>query len=879
MKLLKGIASLGLVTLACVTVTGCKKEYSGAGEYTYNQSLSTFPNNWNPFTYQTATASDAVNSYTESGLYTFDYNSDLTGYKMVNDMAVGEPKDVTENYVGEEWGIEEGSSARAWEFEIRSDVKWDDGTPITAETVVESYKRLLDPVAQNYRADQYTYSGNLVIHNARNYLFQGQEIGGSSRSKYDTHSDNPALNEDGTVPEGAVADFNSSIYDDVYFNIAGARKLSADEAKGPFKANMTVEASDFATAFGFVSAGYGYEDILAYLTSSLLPAYTQTGATAGLSDEEAYNKLYDTLDSMDLDSMTTIQADANKLAVWNVIIGWWQTNVDEEFDFFTVVDKMPVVDFDQVGVVQTGNYKFVLVLDQELSGFYLKYSVGLPLVKIDLYDSLASVSNGVYTNSYGTSVETSASYGPYKLTAFTRDNIIELSRNDQWYGYNDKPAGPDWYQTSKIVTRYIVEDSTREQAFLSGQLASFGLTAQYVDKYSSSDSLYYATSDSTFFVAINPYADKLGDDATLADKVLGNLNFRKALSFALNRKEYALAVVPTNNAASSVFSNYIISDPEAGTSYRSEEVAKDVVLEFWGLTDEVGEGKLYATKDEAIASITGVDEYQAKECFNAAADELIASGVWDGTSTFEIVLGMPSTSATYQNGYDYLTNQWAKVAQGTKFEGKITFKSDSSIADNFGEALRTGIVDILYMVGWTGSALDPYGLVSAYIDDNQRYDQGVNYHAVSKDVTFDSVVVAKDEAGKEQVTLTDVTLRVNIYDLACSSLAGKYIQVTDVTNGDGEDAPKYYLNCGSSASYETRLKALAACEGAILEQYTMLPLIDDSSASLKSYKINYKTETYVFGMGFGGIKYYSYNYDDAQWAEYVDSQGGTLTYN
>ena len=240
---------------------------------------------------------------------------------------------------------------------------------------------------------------------------------------------------------------------------------------------------------------------------------------------------------------------------------------------------------------------------------------------------------------------------------------------------------------------------------------------------------------------------------------------------------------------------------------------------------------------------------------------------------------MPSTSATYQNGYDYLTNQWAKVAQGTKFEGKITFKSDSSIADNFGEALRTGIVDILYMVGWTGSALDPYGLVSAYIDDNQRYDQGVNYRAVSKDVTFDSVVVAKDEAGKEQVTLTDVTLRVNIYDLACSSLAGKYIQVTDVTNGDGEDAPKYYLNCGSSASYETRLKALAACEGAILEQYTMLPLIDDSSASLKSYKINYKTETYVFGMGFGGIKYYSYNYDDAQWAEYVDSQGGTLTYN
>jgi hypothetical protein len=31
-------------------------------------------------------------------------------------------------------------------------------------------------------------------------------------------------------------------------------------------------------------------------------------------------------------------------------------------------------------------------------------------------------------------------------------------------------------------------------------------------------------------------------------------------------------------------------------------------------------------------------------------------------------------------------------------------------------------------------------------------------------------------------------------------------------------------------------------------------------------------------MGFGGVKYYTYNYDDAQWDEFVASQGGTLNY-
>ena len=71
----------------------------------------------------------------------------------------------------------------------------------------------------------------------------------------------------------------------------------------------------------------------------------------------------------------------------------------------------------------------------------------------------------------------------------------------------------------------------------------------------------------------------------------------------------------------------IVSDPENGTAYRTTEQAKDTILKFWGLTDQVGEGKLYADKDEAIASITGYDPEGAKVLFSQAYAKAVEMGM------------------------------------------------------------------------------------------------------------------------------------------------------------------------------------------------------------------------------------------------------------
>lgn len=43
-------------------------------------------------------------------------------------------------------------------------------------------------------------------------------------------------------------------------------------------------------------------------------------------------------------------------------------------------------------------------------------------------------------------------------------------------------------------------------------------------------------------------------------------------------------------------------------------------------------------------------------------------------------------------------------------------------------------------------------------------------------------------------------------------------------------------------------------------------------------RVKYKTEDYIVGMGRGGIEWYTYAMDDAEFTEYVNSQGGKLDY-
>ena len=77
---------------------------------------------------------------------------------------------------------------------------------------------------------------------------------------------------------------------------------------------------------------------------------------------------------------------------------------------------------------------------------------------------------------------------------------------------------------------------------------------------------------------------------------------------------------------------------------------------------------------------------------------------------------------------------------------------------------------------------------------------------------------------------------------------------------------------------EDQLTALGAVETAILKEYYSIPVFSRYSASLMGYKVDYISYEYNTFMGYGGIRYMTFNYDDTAWAEFVASNNNILNY-
>ena len=790
------------------TTAGTDGTTAPAGEatYTYNTALSVFPTNWNVHTYQTDTDSEILN-YIVDGFYTFDYNETQDGYKVIPGMATDFPEDVTAEYVGQ-YGIKEGDTAIAHKITLRDDLKWEDGTPITANDFIESAKRLLDPAAQNYRADM-LYSGNMVIQNAKKYLNAGKVV---------ELQDNMTNAETFTV---------------------------ADLTKGEDGVYTTPQGETAYIALDVALDWLGGETLTTYV-ESYGDSYFDTTNWEDLVAQKGENGCVPLTD----ETMGYLET----LITGNPAWGETAENIP---GYIVYKYTNPDCTWDEVGMLAPSDHELVLILDKPLSGFYLYYSLTSSwLVNIELYDSLATVTDGVYTNTYGTSVETTMSYGPYKLTSFQADKQYVLEKNENYYGLTDGT-----YQTTKMVVDYVPEATTRLELFLQGKLDSYGLDATDMDTYSLSDYCYYATGDSTFAIVMNPDLENLTSaqanaGANINKTIITLPEFRMAMSLALDRAAFCLATSPTNSAAFGLFSNMIISDPEAGTAYRTTDVAKEVLAEFWGVSEDYGEGKLYADLDEAVESITGYNLAMAQEKFNEAYDKAIEMGLMDEDDVVEIKIGTPNnTSAFYNNGYEFLVNNYTEAVKGTKLEGKLTFSRDDTLGNAFAEALQKNTVDLLFGVGWTGSALDPYSLIEAYIAPNYQYDAGTDYSAIMLDFEIDGV-----------------TYTASVMDWY-NVMAGNK---TVLKAADGSTIE---YSCGSSDNDpETRLRLLGAMEGAVLLNYNFIPVMDNATAQLKGQQVEFYTEEYIFGMGFGGVKYYTYNYTDAEWDAYVASQNGELDY-
>lgn len=814
-----------------------------ADTYTYQDSVSVMATNWNPHTYQTTDDAYPVDTADiRIGLYELIFNDELhpvegkepfTGYVVLPEMAASLPVDVTEQVKAEhpEFGIpEDMTSGYAYTIDLNPDACWEDGTPINADTYVYSMQKLLDPKLLNYRAVDY-YAQNFSIAGAEEYANAGRTVDLDNYAMSGYTLEDLTLGEDGQYvsPEGSPM-FVGVNFDLSWTAQSGGTLQELVEGYGDQYFNME-----------------RWEELVALADENGLAPLT----------EDSYAML-----------VSVISTDA------------WQEDESNAPCYFVERKTYPEVDYSTVGLYKSGDYQITLVLDKALAGFNLYYRLTSNwIVKEDLYESCLTSSTGadgveVWSSTYNTSVETTSSYGPYKLVEFQTDKFMRYEKNENWYGWtdgkheyvdpNDGQTYP-MYQTTAIECEVVEEAATRKLMFLRGELMSYGLGSEDFDTYRSSEYCYATPVETIFFLILNGYLEAIQSREAAADfdktqydlETMTVLEFRKAVALTYDKDLFAATVSPARSGAYGIIGNAYVWDVDTGALYRDTDQAKQALCNAYSV--DVSE---YASLDEAAASITGYDPEQAKVFYGEAFTKALEAGyitdedgdgISDQTVRIEYCISVDNDFMTQT--IDYLNEKMAEVTAGTPFEGKVQFVKSAPYGNEWSDRIREGLSDTV-LAGWQGSALNPFSLTDQYVNPQYMYD--ANW--------FDATTV-------------DMTLELTV-DGEARSITMNLREWSDALNGAAvttEDGNTYNFGDGMADSQD-RLTILAAIETQILGTYNYLPMLQDGSMALLSQQVYYVVEEYNPILGRGGIQYLRYNYDDAEWAAYVAENGGELTY-
>ena len=811
-KLLMLIAMVLVVVLCASVLTACKKDKGNDDEnvtkpgtgwedpkmYTMREYTSQMPSQW-----CTILSSDNVNnemeSYFTSAFYEFNYKFDANGKIVpgaytVEYSAATKLEDVTKKYAGQYGLAADAEKGQAFAMTLRNDLTWDDGTPIKAADFVYSMSQQLSPKYLFATASNY-YSGNYVIHNAQNYVKQGQK---------------------GMFPAYSVMK---------EYNVADDAKLIYSTT------NSRVAEKGFTPEV--IVAAFGIE---------------------GMTVEK--------INALNGKSLADIKKDAALNETWEALLGAWKTDPNEELDFFETEYEYPAMDFSEVGYfVGDNEYELVMVIDGTLNpldaegnltyeaGYYFS---GWPLVKKDLWERCEDQSKTPYANSYCTTLEKSASWGPYKLTNYQDQKTYTVSRNDKWFGYG-LPQYANQYQTDAIVTEKIEEWDTAWLAFQKGNLDGIGMDVKIAADYRTSKRAYFTPETYTFDLNIQSNATSKTDKRN--NLLLNYADFRKAISLSLDRDDYCAKNNPSSQAALGLLNSMYYNDVENGKVYRDSIQAKEAILNAYGATKnadgswKVGE-TTYTDIEDALDATTGYNLTLARQLVENAVAQAKKDGKYSDGDEIILTYGIETQTANTDRVKNWFQAAFDNMTKGTSIEGKVKIEYFMFSSATWSKQFEDGEYDLCFSA-WGNAPFNPaYLLCETQISEDNRYAKKWDPKTVS--VTVKATPDADHKDGIYTYNLEQWRL----------ILQGK----------DG--CPVNFKNF----PMEDQLTALGAVETAILKEYYSIPVFSRYSASLMGYKVDYISYEYNTFMGYGGIRYMTFNYDDTAWAEFVASNNNILNY-
>ncbi|MBR4303805.1 MAG: hypothetical protein IKT81_00600 [Clostridia bacterium] len=206
--------------------------------------------------------------------------------------------------------------------------------------------------------------------------------------------------------------------------------------------------------------------------------------------------------------------------------------------------------WEEVGLKKIDDYTLEVTLEKPASQIDVQRMMTDPyLVYEPLFEACMNKDRDATT--YGTSIDTYMSAGPFILTEWVQDAKYSLRRNPNY-------VFADEIKIEGIDYKVVADDGTKMQLFLNGEIDKVSLVYTEWENYEDDPRVYEYFGDSLMYMFVN-----MGN--TEQNGLLGELDFRRALYWGMDRVEIAntLGVYP----ASRLVRRAVMGNPNEGKAF------------------------------------------------------------------------------------------------------------------------------------------------------------------------------------------------------------------------------------------------------------------------------------------------------------------------
>ena len=296
------------------------------------------------------------------------------------------------------------------------------------------------------------------------------------------------------------------------------------------------------------------------------------------------------------------------------------------------------VSWDEVGIKRNGDYLLGLELDAPVTEADVRsqfHYVWTNLVHKPTYE--AGMNADRTKTSYGSTKDTYMSCGAYILTDWVPGSVFKMKRNPDY-------VLSDMIKLDEYVYKVVADRNTALELYLNGEMDEVTLSPEAIEQYVDDPSIKTGPANAIQVISIN-------HGNTNNNGILGNVNFRKALFYAVDRQSIA-------KMTNGIPANYLVPSKCLGLdgkTYREMSEAQEYLADNFGYDPKLA--KEYYDKAMAecgISNLTLTLQYNETSANNKAASEFLHKTfpeIFGDSFTLELMAAPSGVLNSYIKGW------------------------------------------------------------------------------------------------------------------------------------------------------------------------------------------------------------------------------------